>query len=77
MHFQNKDQLYSLNISEVTDSEKYGCLNARKRLFQNTLRGSTCSRVLNTADTTMAALLKKISIDPTHIDLGEISVSEM
>ena len=57
MHFQKKDQLYSLNISEVTDSEKFGYLNARKLLFQNTLRGSTCSRVLNTAGKTMAALL--------------------
>ena len=47
MRFENEDQLHSLNISEVIDSEKCGYLNARKLLFQNTLRGSTCSRVEN------------------------------
>ena len=33
MHFEKKDQLYTLNISEVIDSEKYGYLNARKLPF--------------------------------------------
>ena len=37
VHFQKKDHLYSLNILEVSDSEKCGYLNARKPLFQNTL----------------------------------------
>ena len=32
-HFQRKDQLYSLNISEVIDSEKCGYFNARKLQF--------------------------------------------
>ena len=77
VHFFKKDQLYNLNISDVIHSEKYGYLNARKLLFQNNLRESTCSRVLNSADTTMAALLSEISIDPTHIELGEISVNEI
>ena len=33
MHFQKKDQLHSLNISEVIDSEKSGYVNARKLPF--------------------------------------------
>ena len=77
MHVQKRDQLYSLNISEVTDSEKYGYLNGPKLVFQNTLRESTCSRVLNTADTTTTALLSRLSIDPTQMELGEIHVSEI
>ena len=77
MHFEKRDQLCSSNISEVSDSEKCGSLNARKLLFQNTLRESTCSPVLNSADTTLATFLLKISIDPTHIELEKISVSEI
>ena len=77
MHVRKKDQLYSLNIWEVTDSEKCGYLNARKLLFQNKLRESTCSRVLKNVDITMAALLSELSIDRTHIEFGEISVSEI
>ena len=45
MHFQNKDQLHSLNISVVIDSEKYGYLNARKFPIYNTFGESTFSRV--------------------------------
>ena len=33
MHVQKKDQLDSLNILKVFDSEKCGYLNARKPLF--------------------------------------------
>ena len=68
MHFEKKDQLDSLNILEVSDNENCGYLNARKLLFQNTLQESTCSQVLNTGHTTMAALLSELSIDPTHIE---------
>ena len=32
-NFEKKDQLQSLNISEVIESEKCGYLNARKHLF--------------------------------------------
>ena len=77
MHFEKKDQLYKFNISEVIDSEKCGYLNARKLLFQNTLPESTWSRVLNTANLIMAALLSERSIDPPHIELEKISVSEI
>ena len=42
MHVQKKDQLDSLNISEVIESEKYVYLNDRKLLFQNTRQKSTC-----------------------------------
>ena len=39
---QRKDDLHSLNISEVIDSEQCGFLNARKCVFQNDLLRSTC-----------------------------------
>ena len=77
VHFEKKDQLYSLNISVVSDSEKCGYLNAGKPLFQNTLRESSCLQVLNTAGMTMEALLSKLSIDPTHIQLEKVSVGEI
>ena len=77
LHFEKKDQLSNLNILEVIDSEKYGCLNPRKLLFQKPLGESTCSRVLNTAETTVATLLSKLSIDPRHNELKNISVSEI
>ena len=32
-HFQKKDYLHSLNISEVIDPDKCGYFNARKLLF--------------------------------------------
>ena len=76
VHFEKKAQVCKLNISEVIDSEKYGYLNARKLLFQNTLRESMCSRPLNTAETTTAALLLELSIDPRNIELENISVRE-
>ena len=41
-HFEEKDQLHSLNILEVIDSDKCGYLNARKFLFYNTLPDSRC-----------------------------------
>ena len=77
VHFEKKDQHYTFNILEVSDSEKRGYLNARKLLFRNTLGESTCSGVLNSADTNMAALLLQLSIDPTHIELEKISVSKI
>ena len=77
MHFEKKCQVYNLHISEVIDSEKYGYLNAQKLLFQKTIREPTCSRALNTAEATMAALLPELSIDPRHIELENISVSEI
>ena len=61
----------------MINSEKYGYLNARKLLFQNTLRESTSSRVLNTSERTMGALLSELSIDPRHIDLENMSLSEI
>ena len=76
MHFEKKNHLYKLNISEVIHSEKYGYLNDRKLLFQNTLRESMCSRPLNTAETTMAALLVELSVDPRNIELENISFRE-
>ena len=67
-HFQKKDQLLSLNISEVIHSKKCGYLNARKLLFQNTLRESTCSRDANTAVISTVPLLSYFSINPAEID---------
>ena len=77
MHFEKKDQLYSSNITQISDSGKCCYLDAGKLLFQNTLRESTCSRVLNTADRNMEALLLELSIDPTHTELEKIAVSEI
>ena len=77
VQFAKKRQAYKLNISEVIDSEKYGYLNAQKLLFQNTLRESTSSRILNTAWTTMVALLPELSIDARHVELKNMSVSEI
>ena len=56
VHFENKYQLHSLNISEVIDSKKYGYLNARKVPFQNTCGESTSSRVRNIAEKNTAAV---------------------
>ena len=50
--------------------------NAQKILFQNSLRESMCSRVLNTAEIAMAELLAQISIHPRIIGLENISVSQ-
>ena len=77
VHFEKNDEHYSLNILEVSDSEKCGYLNSPKVLFQNNLRESMCSRVLNTTDTTMAARLLELSTDSTHIELEKICVSEI
>ena len=49
VHFEKKDQLHSVNILEIIDSEKYGYLNARTFPFWNTHHESTCSWVLNIA----------------------------
>ena len=32
-HFEIKDELHSLNISEIIDPQKYGCFNVHKLLF--------------------------------------------
>ena len=74
---KNKYRLYSWNISGVSDFGKCGYLNAQKLVFQKTLQESTCSRVLNTADSNMEALLLKLSVDQTPIELEKISVSEI
>ena len=76
MHFEKKYQLDSSIITEVSDSGECGYLNARKLLFQNTVREPTCSRLLNTADTNMEALLLELSIDSTQIELEKISFIE-
>ena len=77
MHFEKKGQLYSLNILKVTEAGKCGYWNAWKLLFQNTVPESACSQVLNTGNTTMEALLLELCIDPRHIELEKISVSEI
>ena len=56
VHFEKKDQLYSSNILETTDSKKSGYLNARRLPFQNTFQESTFSRVPNNDELSMAVL---------------------
>ena len=76
-HFQKKGEIYKLNISEVIYYQKYVYLNAQKLLFQSNLWESTSSRVLNTSETTMAALLLEFAIIGRHTELKNISVSEI
>ena len=54
---KEKDQFDSLDISEFIDSEKCSYSSPKNQLFQNTLEQWTCSRVPNTAQISMAALL--------------------
>ena len=75
--FWEKGQLHSLNILDVIDSEKFGYFNAREVLLSTNLPESTCSRVLNIAEITMAAVLSKISIDPRQTEFEKISLSKM
>ena len=77
MHFKKNDQLHSFNILEVIDSEKCGYLNAPNLHFQDALPESTRSGVLNTAEMTMEELLSEMSINDRHIELENISVSEI
>ena len=77
MHFEEKDEVHSLNISEVIDSEKYGYLNAQKVPFYNTFGQSMCSRVSITAESSTAELSSKFSIKPRQIELENISFSQM
>ena len=56
-HFQKKDQVHSLNILEIIESEKSVDFNARKLLFENTLPESTCSHVPSNAEICTAELL--------------------
>ena len=63
-HFEKKAQLYRLNSWKVIDSEKCGCLNARKLLFQNTLRESKCPQVPNTGELCRASLLSQFCSNP-------------
>ena len=53
-HFEKKFKVYSLNSWEVIGSEKCACLNARKQMFQNTLRQWNCSRETNTIEICLA-----------------------
>ena len=77
MHFEKKDQLHSLNISEVIESEKYGYLNALKLPFWDTFEKSTSSRVTITTQISTAAFTCQFSIKRTQIQLENISFCEM
>ena len=68
MHFETKDQLHSLNILQVIDSEKCGYLNARKLLFQNNFRDSACSQIRKTDEICTAALLSYFFINPWQME---------
>ena len=69
--------LDSLTIFEVTDSKICAYLNAKKLLFQNTLRESTCSRVPNTTEICTGAPLSEFSIIPRQIELENISLNNI
>ena len=76
-HLEKNFELYSLNSWEAIDFKKCGFLNARKLLFQNTLPQSKYSRVLSTAQICLAPPWPKFSINPTQIELENISVSQI
>ena len=74
---KKKDWLDSLNISEVLDSEKFSYLNVKKQLLHNNLRQWAHSRVPNTAQIYMAALLSYFSINPRQIESENMPVNEI
>ena len=74
---KKKDWLDSLNISEVLDSEKFSYLNVKKQLLHNNLREWAHSRVPNTAQIYMAALLSYFSINPRQIESENMPVNEI
>ena len=63
MNFEEKDPIHTSNILGVIESKKWGYLNARKLPFYNTLQESLCSRVRNTDEFCIAALLSYFSIN--------------
>ena len=76
-HFEKKDHLHSINISEFIEPRKCSYLNARKLLFWNTFPESTCSRITNIAETYTAALLSKFLINLKENDLENMSLSHI
>ena len=76
-HLEKKDQLDSLNLFKVIDSEKCAYLNAKKLLFQNKLWESTCSLIPDIAEICMAALLSWASISPRYIELENMSLNQI
>ena len=76
-HFQKNDQVHSLNIQDIIESEKYVDLNARKLLFQNTLPESMCARVTNNVQVCTPKLLSNFPINKRQIELGSISFSQI
>ena len=77
VYFEKNDQLDSLNISEVIYSKKCFYFNAKKQLFQNTLRRWTCSLVPNTAQVLMAAFLSYFCIYWRQIELENMSLIQI
>ena len=77
MHFEERDQLHSLNIFEVIEAEKCSYFNTRKIHFLNSFKQSTCSEDGNTDGTCTGALLSQFSINPGNIELENISLSQI
>ena len=48
-YFEEKNQSYSLSITEIINCETGSYLNVQKAIFHATLRQTTCYRVTNTA----------------------------
>ena len=77
MHYEKKDQLHSLSISENSDLEKCGYFNTGKPLFQKNLRKSKFSWAPNTSETFTAALFSQFSINLGQSELEKISLSQI
>ena len=76
-HFDQNDQLHSLNISEVIDPDKCGYFNIRNVLFNNTLCQYTCLRITNTSGTCTTTLLSHFSVNLGQSELEKISLSHI
>ena len=77
VYLGKKDQLDSLNISDVFDAKKYSSLNVKKQLFQNNLQEWAHSRVPNTAQISLAVLFSKFSINPRQSELEKMSLNHI
>ena len=77
VYLGKKDQLDSLNISDVFDAKKYSSLNVKKQIFQNNLQDWAHSRIPNTAQISLAVLFSKFSINPRQSELEKMSLNHI
>ena len=74
--FKKKDEPPSCCISEITEPQKPGELNALKVPFQGILRKATWETCPNIVEICMAETLPYLLITVKAIDLQKVSVSD-